>query len=236
MSYRTHRDIEARTAAITDLFRDTEKLLAGVGKQQGDESDSELKVGACMDWPQRPCCPSDVKQTDDNLRPPQKQVRRNLQRSLAGRIQKLSHTFRGQQKEYLNKLRAQKEGALGQVSWFCCVLGWLALLGWVRPLGRRFPFVGTCVACHAPRTSTPINQIDRIAQEQFAFLNKADAEVITIKDAASDTGFTQAQVAVVDNMDAIVNERSVRPWITLPQQAYECGWMSACAGLVVVSS
>jgi hypothetical protein len=31
--------------------------------------------------------------------------------------------------------------------------------------------------------------------------------VFTIKDAASDTGFTQAQVAVVENIDMIVNER-----------------------------
>lgn len=46
-------------------------------------------------------------------------------------------------------------------------------------------------------------------QEQFAFLNKADTDVITIKDSASDTGFTQAQVAVVDNIDMIVNERCV---------------------------
>lgn len=42
-------------------------------------------------------------------------MRRNLQRSLAFKIQKLSNTFRGQQKEYLGKLRAQKEGTLGQV-------------------------------------------------------------------------------------------------------------------------
>lgn len=40
------REIEAHTGAITDLFREAEKLLAGVAKQQGDESDSELKV--CM--------------------------------------------------------------------------------------------------------------------------------------------------------------------------------------------
>lgn len=38
------REIEAHTGAITDLFREAEKLLAGVAKQQGDESDSELKV------------------------------------------------------------------------------------------------------------------------------------------------------------------------------------------------
>lgn len=42
-------------------------------------------------------------------------MRRNLQRSLAFKIQKLSNTFRSQQKEYLGKLRAQKEGTLGQV-------------------------------------------------------------------------------------------------------------------------
>lgn len=52
-------------------------------------------------------------------------MKRNLQRSLAFKIQKLSNTFRGQQKEYLGKLRAQKEGALGQVS----AEGWRGLCG-----------------------------------------------------------------------------------------------------------
>ncbi len=44
------REIEAQTGAITDLFREAEKLLAGVAKQQGDESDSVLKVrvGGCL--------------------------------------------------------------------------------------------------------------------------------------------------------------------------------------------
>jgi syntaxin 16 len=77
------REIQATTDGITDLFRDAEKQLTAIAKQEGDESDSELKV------------------------------RRNLQRSLAFKIQKLSGAFRGQQKEYMNKLRAQKEGALG---------------------------------------------------------------------------------------------------------------------------
>lgn len=47
-------------------------------------------------------------------------------------------------------------------------------------------------------------------QEQFAFLSKADAEVITIRDAASDTGFMQiTSIAAADNMDVIVSERCV---------------------------
>lgn len=69
------------------------------------------------------------KQPPGNATP---QVRKNLQRSLAFKIQKLSNTFRSQQKEYLHKLRAQKEGAMGQVSQ-CDVLysrGVSASWGW----------------------------------------------------------------------------------------------------------
>ncbi len=117
-------------------------------------------------------------------------MRRNLQRSLAFKIQKLSNGFRGQQKEYLHKLRAQKEGALGQAS-RGMVVGW-------KKGGDLSPDTFLCVCvCVCP------------PQEQFAFLNKADADVITIKDNASDTGFSQAQVAVVENIDMIVNERCV---------------------------
>lgn len=102
-----------------------------MAKQQGDESDSELKVRCGMI-----CVVSCNERSDvtgggalassQHTTPPHPegcvhphpqldQVRRNLQRSLAFKIQKLSNTFRGQQKEYLGKLRAQKEGTLGQV-------------------------------------------------------------------------------------------------------------------------
>ena len=104
---------------------------------------------------QQPCPPSPPSF------PPQLKVRRNLQKSLAFKIQRLSDTFRSQQKEYLNKLRAQKEGALGG--------------------------------------------------GQFAFLEKkegvGEGEVMMVPDANSETGFSQAQVAAMENMDVIVNER-----------------------------
>ena len=39
------QEIQALTDAITDCFREAEKQLTAIGKQAGDESDSELKVG-----------------------------------------------------------------------------------------------------------------------------------------------------------------------------------------------
>jgi syntaxin 16 len=43
------------------------------------------------------------------------QVKRNVQRTLATELQRLSVQFRKQQKQHLNQLRQQKEGAGG--SW-----------------------------------------------------------------------------------------------------------------------
>jgi len=146
-------------------------------------------MSVCYDHLERPA-PIDTDGTHNRDTTTGTQVRRNLQRSLAFKIQKLSNGFRGQQKEYLHKLRAQKEGALGQASW-------VAVVGWKEGgdlSSDTYVCVCVCVCVCPP-------------QEQFAFLNKADADVITIKDNASDTGFSQAQVAVVDNIDMIVNER-----------------------------
>ncbi|EWM27922.1 qa- syp4 tlg2p syntaxin 16-type [Nannochloropsis gaditana] len=77
------QEILALTEAITEQFRVVERKLTAVGGQMEGESDAEVKV------------------------------RRNLQRSMASKTQRLSHAFRFQQKDYLKKLRAQKEGAMG---------------------------------------------------------------------------------------------------------------------------
>eukprot|EP00624_Nannochloropsis_granulata_P003691 evm.model.NODE_28648_length_9314_cov_31.998281.2 len=151
------KEIQSLTDAITDRFRGAEKQLTAVGKQEGDESDSEVKV------------------------------RRNLQKSLAFKIQRLSHSFRAQQKNYLSKLRAQTEGALGG--------------------------------------------------GQFAFLEKKEAvgegEVVMVPDASSETGFSQTQVAAMQNMDVIVSERDAE--ITRIAESIEelAHVMKSLAGLVI---
>ncbi|GAB5030762.1 qa-syp4 tlg2p syntaxin 16-type [Nannochloropsis oceanica] len=98
------REIQSLTDAITDRFRGAERQLTAVGKQKGDESDSE---------------------------------------------------------DYLSKLRAQTEGALGG--------------------------------------------------GQFAFLEKkegvGEGEIIMVPDATSETGFSQTQVAAMQNVEMIVSER-----------------------------
>jgi syntaxin 16 len=76
------REIDHKTREITELFHHAESLLKKFGKQ-GDEHTI-----------------SDSEQT----------VRNNMQRSLAKKLQGLSMSFRSTQKEYLNRLQAQKSG------------------------------------------------------------------------------------------------------------------------------
>lgn len=80
------RDIDLKTQEITELFRHAESLLKKFARQ-GDEgriSDSEVKV------------------------------RKNMQSSIAKRLQGLSFAFRASQKEYMGRLQSQKSGGGAQ--------------------------------------------------------------------------------------------------------------------------
>ena len=80
------RDIDLKTREITEIFRHAESLLKKFSKQ-GDESkisDAEIKV------------------------------RKNMQSSLAKKLQGLSFSFRTSQKEYMGRLQNQKSGGGGQ--------------------------------------------------------------------------------------------------------------------------
>lgn len=80
------RDIDLKTQEITELFRHAESLLKRFSKQ-GDEnkiSDAEAKV------------------------------RKNMQSSVAKKLQGLSFSFRSSQKEYMGRLQNQKSGGGSQ--------------------------------------------------------------------------------------------------------------------------
>jgi syntaxin 16 len=72
------QEIEYATQEITEIFRHAEGLLKRFSAQQHGVDDSEAMV------------------------------RVNIQRSIAKKLQGLSMNFRGTQKDYLNKLKAQK--------------------------------------------------------------------------------------------------------------------------------
>mmetsp|Transcript_15906 Transcript_15906/g.16653 ORF Transcript_15906/g.16653 Transcript_15906/m.16653 type:complete len:306 (-) Transcript_15906:188-1105(-) len=80
------REIDLLTQEITEIFRHAENILKKFGNQ-GDES----------------------KISQQELT-----VRSNMQRSLAKKLQGLSMTFRSNQKEYLARLQAQKNGSGAQ--------------------------------------------------------------------------------------------------------------------------
>ena len=80
------REIDLKTQEITDLFRHAESLLKRFAKQgdEGNISDAEVKV------------------------------RKNMQSSIAKRLQSLSFAFRTSQKEYMGRLQNQKSGGGAQ--------------------------------------------------------------------------------------------------------------------------
>mmetsp|Transcript_1271 Transcript_1271/g.2070 ORF Transcript_1271/g.2070 Transcript_1271/m.2070 type:complete len:308 (+) Transcript_1271:100-1023(+) len=80
------REIDILTQDITDIFRHAEGLLKRFGSQ-GDEA---------------------------NISQQELTVRANMQRSMAKKLQGLSMSFRGSQKEYLSRLQAQKSGSGAQ--------------------------------------------------------------------------------------------------------------------------
>jgi syntaxin 16 len=77
------RQIGRKTSDITAFFRDVEALLKKIGKQ-GDEN--RISEG-------------------------EKTVRKNMQSTIAMKLQKLSSEFRSSQKQYMLKVQAQKSGA-----------------------------------------------------------------------------------------------------------------------------
>jgi len=76
------RDIENKTAEITEVFHHAELLLKRFGKQS----------------------------EDPNLTAAEKTVRRNMQMSMAKKLQELSITFRKTQRNYMGNLQNQKTG------------------------------------------------------------------------------------------------------------------------------
>mmetsp|Transcript_23897 Transcript_23897/g.35070 ORF Transcript_23897/g.35070 Transcript_23897/m.35070 type:complete len:310 (-) Transcript_23897:102-1031(-) len=118
------REIDILTQDITDIFRHAEGLLKRFGSQ-GDEA---------------------------NVSQQELTVRANMQRSMAKKLQGLSMSFRGSQKEYLSRLQAQKSGSGAQA-------------------------------------------FDFLSNEKKSGL----AEV--------DTGFTAAQMQILDDTEELVNQR-----------------------------
>jgi len=78
------RDIDRTTQEITEIFRNAEGLLKKIGDHIPGSSDAELVI------------------------------RKNMQRSMAKKLQGLSMSFRSTQKEYLMRLQAQKSGSGAQ--------------------------------------------------------------------------------------------------------------------------
>jgi len=121
------RDIDHKTQEITELFRHAESLLKRFAKQ-GDEG---------------------------NISEPELKVRKNMQSSIAKKLQGLSFAFRTSQKEYMGRLQNQKSGGGGQA----------------------FDFL----SADPSKSSTSI-QLD-------------------------DQGFTSAQMAIVGDIEMLVDER-----------------------------
>jgi syntaxin 16 len=76
------REIDIMTQEITDIFRHAESVLKKFSRTDPSETIPAAELT----------------------------VRTNIQRSIAKRLQGLSTTFRGTQKEYLNRLKTQKSG------------------------------------------------------------------------------------------------------------------------------
>lgn len=81
------REIESKTREITEVFHHAESLLKKFSKQ------------------------TDVNQ---DLTPAEKTVRKNLQMSMAKKLQTLSISFRTSQRSYMTNLQAQKNGTGSQ--------------------------------------------------------------------------------------------------------------------------
>lgn len=121
------RDIDEKTHEITSVFHHAEVVLKKFGKQADDP----------------------------NLSLAEKTVRKNMQMSLAKRLQGLTTSFRSTQKTYLSKMQNQKKGGDSQT----------------------FDFL----------TDSP--------QKQKQSIDDVD------------TGFTNAQMQVMDNTEELVNQR-----------------------------
>lgn len=80
------REIDAKTNEITQVFHHAESLLKKFGKQADDK----------------------------NLSAAERTVRKNMQTSMAKKLQGLSTSFRSTQKEYMNRLQGQKVGSGSQ--------------------------------------------------------------------------------------------------------------------------
>jgi len=79
------REIDHKTREITEVFHHAEGLLKRFGKQSDDP----------------------------NIPTAERTVRKNMQMSIAKKLQGLSMSFRNTQKTYMNRLKDQKEGGAG---------------------------------------------------------------------------------------------------------------------------
>jgi syntaxin 16 len=120
------REIDDKTHEITSVFHHAETVLKKFGKQADDPT----------------------------LSLAEKTVRKNMQMSMAKRLQGLTTSFRSTQKEYLIRMQNQKQGGGSQA---------------------------------------------------FDFLTDSPAKKMNRDD--MDTGFTTAQMQVLDNTDELVNQR-----------------------------
>lgn len=77
------REIDAKTREITEVFHHAENLLKRFGKQTEQAT---------------------------TLTTEERQVRKNMQMSMAKKLQSLSMSFRTSQKQYLDALKSQKGG------------------------------------------------------------------------------------------------------------------------------
>jgi len=120
------REIDHKTHQITDIFRHAEGLLKTFSKQANDST----------------------------LSASERKVRENMQRSIGKKLQGFTMQFRQSQKEYLNRLKAQKNGSGSQA---------------------------------------------------FGFLDESKKPAINFMEI--DTGFTTAQMQILDETEEIVNQR-----------------------------
>lgn len=84
------REIDNKTREITEVFHHAEGLLKRFGKQS----------------------------EDPNIPEAERKVRKNMQMAIAKKLQGLSMSFRTTQKQYMNRLKGQKDGSGAQAFGF----------------------------------------------------------------------------------------------------------------------
>jgi len=147
------REIQILTHHITDLFHHANKSLAQIGKDAGGTGHSV---------------------SEDR-------VRQNIQRSLAIKLQQLSSSFRQSQKEYMSRLKAQKEG--GNVT------------------AGGFDFLASGESKGTGTGDAGFNQMQmQVVEDTEAIVRERDEEIRNIAESINELGaiFKELAVLVID--------------------------------------